>query len=588
MKSFDSYFTDEHIIKLLCRFRLKYAKQRHKIHLLRDISLHDSTLKSFRDRYHSPPELSSILPPRRKWIRLKPSQRAAFTSSTDIALEEIRKTILTTQIRIASGEMDAPLWYSNLLIFIENVKNRISGIDKNPIQKPKIIPIRKENKITCRKFRPISQYELIDRIIIGQTARYLTLMFDDQLMDCSFAFRAKKKGVGVKTHHDAIQEIQAFRLRHVGQEIYVAECDIKKFFDCVEHGHIKGVFLSFVKNAKLKYETYDDRATDIFFQYLGSYAFNVDVYSLKGTSYFERPGFENGEFEWPERLLTSEFYNNLNDKRIGVPQGGALSCLIANLILHDVDRRVLIGGESKDLLFLRFCDDMILLATTRDLCEQALSRYVDGIKANYLLIHEPKELIKYSNQFYNSDISKSKKPFLWASTKGSENASPWISFVGYQIRYDSAIRVRKKSLQKEVKKQEKETGEVLRAIRSREKEKLDLHSRKSLKQQIIALESRLIAMSVGRHKLYNYKVKEPALCWTNGFKILSFNHVSKSQLKYLDSRRNRQLFILKRELSNLKKASEKPDLLQKPNKFNGTPFSYFGFLARKMNDAKRK
>ncbi|MBK8362805.1 MAG: hypothetical protein IPL24_03750 [Bacteroidetes bacterium] len=45
---------------------------------------------------------------------------------------------------------------------------------------------------------------------------------------------------------------------------------------------------------------------------------------------------------------------------MGIPQGGALSGLIANLVLDFADRKMQSLNDSK-LLYVRFCDDMIII-----------------------------------------------------------------------------------------------------------------------------------------------------------------------------------------------------------------------------------
>ncbi|MHC4537067.1 MAG: hypothetical protein ACYS6K_24220 [Planctomycetota bacterium] len=63
--------------------------------------------------------------------------------------------------------------------------------------------------------------------------------------------------------------------------------------------------------------------------------------------------------------------------------------------------------------------------------------------------HTPVPIKEYSKDYY--DI-KSKLPFRWGNRRG-ERIIPWISFLGYQVRYDGIIRVRRKSIQKELEKQ---------------------------------------------------------------------------------------------------------------------------------------
>jgi len=580
MKEFFEYFSHEQIIKLLCKYRLKYAKQRHKIHLLRDVSLHKKTLDDFHSKCICPPELSSIMPSRRTWLRLNEDERKFCKSSTDVAIESLRRTILTIHIKVKAGSISAPEWYLNLMEFIKKIQERINGINDDKIQTPIICAIKKENIKDCKKFRPIAQYKLDDRIIIGQTARYLTAIFDEQLLHCCYAFRATIKGKKVKTHHDCVDEILEYRRKVQSKNIWVTECDISKFFDCINHRVVTQKFEDFVNKAKEGNKQVDEKARIIFNQYLISYAFNTDVYPKNKSGYFLEKGFKDGSFEWVETELKKNFYPDGMDKeRIGIPQGGALSCLMANLIMHEADEKVLCTNHQQNICYLRFCDDMIILANCKEDCNIALNAYMQEIKKVFLIAHAPAEISFYNKDFFNK--RKSKAPFQWGSKK-NHNHIPWISFVGYQIRYDGCVRARKKSLKKETQKQKTEAEAVLRAIHAHDKENLNAHSRKSLKQQVHALESRLISMSVGRHKIYNYKTTSPVFCWTNGFKKISNHSVCKAQLRLLDRNRLRQLYRVKQELKELNKVSENPDILIPLEKYFGAPFSYYGFLNRQF------
>jgi hypothetical protein len=576
MRKFYQYFSHEEIIRLLCKYRLKYAKQRHKVHLLRDISLHPKTLEAFQTKGICPSELSSILPPRRSWLRLNEKQRKFYKSSKDVAFESLRRTVLTTHIKVTQGAIKAPAWYEKLIAFIEEIQNRINGKIVDKIKTPKIIAIQKDHT-NKYKYRPISQYRLSDRIVIGQTARYLTELFDDQLSDSAYAFRAKVQKKKARTHHDCVDKILEFKFKSGSNSIWIAECDISKFFDCINHKTIESTFNDFVQNAN---ENCDSKAVNIFNEYLNSYAFNIDVNPLNSSDFFKEKKLNDAYFEWVEEDLKNYFYGEtLNNERIGVPQGGALSCLIANLIMHSVDDFVLTGNYKNDICYLRFCDDMIILTNSQEDCNQALNNYMEELNRLLLLAHKPTEIFYYNKSFFNQ--TKSKSPYKWGFKK-DEKEIPWISFVGYQIRWDGCIRARKKSIIKEIEKQKKEAEEVLKAIHSHDKENLNNHSRKSLKQQVYALENRLISMSAGRVKMYNYKTVSNSLCWTNGFKKVSNHFTSKTQLRLLDKNRNKQLYRVKKELQELVKMSENPDLLIPPNKFFGAPFSYYSLLHVKI------
>jgi hypothetical protein len=87
----------------------------------------------------------------------------------------------------------------------------------------------------------------------------------------------------VRSHHNAIDDIRGFHAANKDLGIYVAECDIKKFFDCLNHEVLKESLAKLSKKHKV---IVNAQATQIFNQYLDSYSFNIDVFPLNKSSYF--------------------------------------------------------------------------------------------------------------------------------------------------------------------------------------------------------------------------------------------------------------------------------------------------------------
>jgi hypothetical protein len=579
MDQFHSYFHPENILKLLCKYRMKYAMKKHKLHLLADISSSEKTIRSVQDQCNVPIDLSSILPSRRNWYRPNRKERERFNDSQKLQQYALYKTISTIHIKAKDKTYAPPEWYNELNQFIKEIQTRANNPRSNTIKSPSPFPIKKENKKECKECRPLALYDLQDRIIISLTAKYFTELFDEYFSDSSYAFRAvrldEEKRIAL-THHDTIERILKFKADNVGKDIFAAECDIKKFFDCVNHDLVIDVLDKFIlKNAIIL----NVNAKEIFIQYLKSYSFSRDVYPLQYTTHFTEFKIEGGYYKWIHEELDAEFYQlhnglELKDVNIGVPQGGALSCFISNLFLHSVDEIVNSGTDS-NLLYLRFCDDMVILHTDISQCKAALERYEAGIKSLKLQIHTPELITEYSKKFWNT---KSKSPYKWDSTISHKANVPWLSFVGYQIKFDGSIRVRKNSVRKEMKKQSEECDKVLRSLNhSSPKGDINDVSKKSRRQQLFALENRLISMSVGRVKLYD-KFIDQSLCWTNGFKAINTNVTSVKQLKLLDKNRSKQLFKVKKKLFGLVKPSENPEV-EKGKFYFGSPYSYHNFLS---------
>ena len=137
--------------------------------------------------------------------------------------------------------------------------------------------------------------------------------------------------------------------------------------------------------------------------------------------------------------------------QIGVPQGGALSCIISNVVLNEVDRRsVLVKEVDPDRFFVRFGDDILLAHTDLQECTRLIEAYVRELERHLLPSHpfkpmdECKNGEKTTKEFWKR---KSKAPFLWGPGEG--NAFEWIGFVGYEVRYTGESRLRLSTLDKQ-------------------------------------------------------------------------------------------------------------------------------------------
>jgi len=576
MLNYEDYFSAKAIVKVLCKYRLKHAKTVHKYHLLRDVSLHPKSLLLLQSKKKSEHNIEDLFPPRRSWKRPNLESRKKINDTHRIKANSLYNTVVWTHLNVKTNNLTPPKWYLNLQDFITRIQRRAHDPSAQYLKKPVIKPIKKENSASCKICRPISIYDLEDRVLISFTAKYLTDVFDSHLHNCSYAFRSARIA-DLKNHHDTIKQIISYKTERSKKNIYAAEADLEKFFDVIDHKVIYSCLEKFVKKISATGNTINNNAIVIFHQYLASYSFNKDVFIKNGTDFFIPFNISNGIFEWPFEKI-KETYSNLDDENIGVPQGGALSCLIANMVLHEVDEKVDPEPKDRELLYIRFCDDMVILHTNKDLCTAALNRYEENVSALNLLMHKPEFILQYGKGFWKK---KSKRPYHWAPKYVDKSNVPWLGFVGYQIRYDGAIRVRKKSLKKEALKQKSEVQEVLKALNLTESTKhlINENSRKSKRQQTFALKNRLISMSVGRVKLYNYKTEKNGLCWTNGFQCLTLNPISRSQCRFLDRNRYKKLKYFEKSLSHLIKDTKNPDDNLKKI-FFGHPFSYHGFLKK--------
>ncbi|MDP2040003.1 MAG: reverse transcriptase/maturase family protein [Algoriphagus sp.] len=597
MKNFEDYFSRAEIIERLCKIRAKIANNRNKKHLIHQLT----SRKSF--NYHikekalissKTPELQTgfsqyqrdlliqlneILPPRRKWVKLGKDSRIKEDLTT---LSSTDKNILSLKKTISKYEFKSPteLWLLNLNNFIENIQFSIThnAVSLTP---PIVIPKLKEEKIkktpdaipnTCR---PLCLFSLRDRIILSITNKFLTQLFDKYFLESSYAFRSikNKSKTATLSHHDCIDEIIAIRKKAIKKSLWVVECDMEKFFDTVNHSIINKLYNKLLKRAisdfpLLKLEV----ANNIFKEYLRSYCFNKNVPKSNNLEYWKSYKIPNGEFGWVgDHLLKYGYYKNLKIPRIGIPQGGALSGLIANIVLHEADKNM----KKLNVSYLRFCDDMLVLSLLKNDAIKAKDVYVNSLKSLKLVPHKFPENENYYRELVSkknvAEIwkKKSKGPYKWASI--NEKGFEWIGFVGYEIDYQVNLRVRKKSLNKELSKQNETIQRIYHAIKTDCRRKPGYISESAI--------NRLIGMAVGRVTLKNYKTIENDLCWKNGFKKLTPNKYLIQQVKHLDRNRNKLFYDLKKYLKQKGKSKEEMEnILETMNRevINyDKPFSYY-------------
>jgi RNA-directed DNA polymerase len=74
------------------------------------------------------------------------------------------------------------------------------------------------------------------------------------------------------------------------------------------------------------------------------------------------------------------------DNEIGVPQGSALSALSGNIFLHDIDCKMM---TVPDIKFIRYIDDIIILARSNDALQKSKSFLTKELKKRSLSLYDP-------------------------------------------------------------------------------------------------------------------------------------------------------------------------------------------------------
>lgn len=444
--SFAEYVSERTIIDLVVKERVKIASKGS----LSGKSVPETAL-----------ELQKITPRRNDWRRLRLHSRVGRTSTEELNTATLRNTINFDLRKYRSGEAKAPKYLRRLLEFTSNIIDIVNSdapIDFNDCIR--IMAKFKKNEGDTAIYRPLSLYTSLEaKTLISLATGYLSSVLDKHLHREILSYRPKREYHGQKHYatdgNDAIIGLRKFADDHRGQHIYVAECDIQKFFDIINHDVVLKCFADIASEAGLPDYHQVER---ILKAYLDSYSFQKDVMNLNDdenywSRYQKQQKIKNHRFAWVDDECFSTCYESEEEFKacrdyLGVPQGGALSCIISNVVLNSVDKAVVDEGDP-DRFFARYGDDIILAHTSYEKCRELMDAYVSALEEHHLPYHPFKSLSdckageKTLKSFWDM---KSKSPFLWGPGEG--NAFEWIGFVGYEVKYTGETRIRKSTLDK--------------------------------------------------------------------------------------------------------------------------------------------
>jgi group II intron reverse transcriptase/maturase len=162
--------------------------------------------------------------------------------------------------------------------------------------------------------RPIGIPTFEDKVLQRAVAMVLEAVYEQDFLNCSYGFRPGRSA------HQALDALWKQTMRMAGG--WVLEVDVRKFFDTMDHGHIREILRRRVLDGVL-------------LRLIGKWL-NAGV-------------LEDGGITYPDA---------------GSPQGGVVSPIIANIYLHEVldvwfDREVTprLSGEAA---LVRYADDAVL------------------------------------------------------------------------------------------------------------------------------------------------------------------------------------------------------------------------------------
>ena len=209
------------------------------------------------------------------------------------------------------------------------------------------------------KTRTLGIPTAVDRVIQQAIAQVLTPIYEPKFVETSYGFRPGR------STHDALRK----SLEYLKQDrVWTVDMDLEKFFDTVNQSKLMEILARDIK---------DGRVLSLIHKYLRAGA------------------VECGRFV---------------DTEIGVPQGGPLSPLCANIMLNELDHEL----ERRGHCFVRYADDMVIFCKSKASAQQTLEHIIPYIERRlFLKVNRDKTVVAYAGKikFLGYGFYKSQKGF---------------------------------------------------------------------------------------------------------------------------------------------------------------------------------
>ena len=422
-------------------------------------------------------------------------------------------------------DTDEP-WNRTLREFIAEVQDSLAADGPLVLETPTVIPkIKKTAESGEHIFRPICLYkDLKTKVILALTYQYILDKFDRCFHDDMLFMRAARRmadgNYAMPKYLDAIDSVERYRMRCGKQNIFVGECDIQKFYDIFNHDDILACFedLFEVKKGRGVPDWAFTPLRRVITAYLDSFDYPGQVMGKNGdqTYWQKEKRIRTKEkdpvcrFEWvdPADFVRVGCYGEedlqkaIDGGKIGIPQGGALSGIIVNVVMRVVDKPI-VTREDPQRLFIRYCDDILLMNTDRDACERDLTAYARELVRHRLLPHPFKRVADMKSGRRNKPAfwnAKSKLTYRWGGGEG--DASDWVAFVGYEMRRTGERRIRKDKIDQEFKRIAHCYYRVIKA-KAVKTEGLDDEGRESLMQRFDTLPGHILDYEKATDNVYS-------------------------------------------------------------------------------------
>lgn len=314
--------------------------------------------------------------------------------------------------------------------------------------------VEEKKKVTKEKKRNIMFSSHLDRYIYQLYNHKLNNAYNyyakqNGINKCSVAYRNNLKG---KNNISFAHNVFKFILDT--ENSYILVGDFKDFFEGLEHKYLKRMICKVLGKSNLDEDYY------AVFKNITKYTyFDLgDICKIKGIKrkdvykHTENIDSETGEKEYVfelEEIMTIEEINRYKAKylhynnKCGIPQGSAISSVLANIYMIDVDKKINDLVTSKNGLYRRYSDDFIVIIP--NISKEEFEKIFNSIKeilnqnGNPVLKDEKTRVYYYEEE----KLKNINKDFLTSM----QNTKNELEYLGFCFTGDK-IKIRDKTMSK--------------------------------------------------------------------------------------------------------------------------------------------
>jgi group II intron reverse transcriptase/maturase len=243
----------------------------------------------------------------------------AFTSlNHHLDLNWMREAFFRTRKNGAPG-VDGQTWHDYAANLEDNLRSLLERAKSGSYYAPPVRRVRIPKGVGDET-RPIGIPTLEDKVLQRAVVMILEAVYEQDFHACSYGFRPRRSA------HQALESLWKQTMRTGGG--WILEVDIRKFFDTLDHGHLRAFLQRRVRDGVL-------------LRLIGKWL-NAGV-------------MEDGQLSYPED---------------GSPQGGVVSPILANVFLHYVldewfatEVQPRLRGQ---VFLIRYADDFVMGFTHGD------------------------------------------------------------------------------------------------------------------------------------------------------------------------------------------------------------------------------